>query len=429
MFKRLVIKHQRLFLWCQILMFPILNPLLYRVGLTPLYIAKKGSIMFFWKTIYVADNERALLFDRDRLQKVLKPGRHRLMTFGRKLAIEKLDITKVFFEHTRLKFLIRQYRKLLDPFIDVFELNDMEVGVIYRDNKISDVLSPGSLLVSWKGAEDVRVDVVDITKNYNISEKLVGVLGRGVKMGASRQVISAINYVEVPDEHVGLLQVNGKLEQVLKTGVYGFWKYNRAVAIKLLDLRVQNIDVSGQEILTKDRVSLRINLSASYRITNPETVVLKLKDYANFLYLELQLRLREAVGTKPLDELLEDKDTFNTVIAEGVSSKFSEFGIQLLSVGVKDIILPGDMKVILNKVVEAQKEAEANLIKRREETQAMRSLHNTAKVMENNPVLMRLKELESLERITAKIDKISVYGGLDGVMNNLVSLAPPNPTK
>ncbi len=380
--------------------------------------------MLFLKTVDIADNERALLFDRDRLQKVLGPGRHRLSTFGRKLKVEKFDITSVRFEHPKLKFLVRQYQDHLEDYVDVFELKDSEVGVIYRDQKISDILPPGNLLVTWKGAEDVRVDIVDITKNYEIKDELVVLLGRGVKIGTSRQVVNALNYAEVPDEHVGLLRVNGKLERVLKTGAYAFWKYNRSIVVKLLDLRVQTTDVSGQEILTKDRVSLRINLSASYNIVDPETVALKLKDYANFLYLELQLRLREAVGTKLLDELLEDKDALNSVIANGVSEKLAEFGVKLRSVGVKDIILPGDMKVILNQVVEAQKEAEANVIKRREETQAMRSLHNTAKVMENNPVLLRLKELEALERITAKIDKISVYGGLDSVLNDMVKLAP-----
>ena len=382
--------------------------------------------MLFYKTIDVADNERALLFDRGRLQKVLDPGRHRLLTLGRQLKVEKFDITSVRFEHPKLGFLVRQYRKILDDFVDIFQLKDTEVGVIYQDQKISDILAPASLMVTWKGAEDIRVDIVDITQDYEITENLVSLLGRGVKIGASRQVVNAIHYTEVPDEHVGLLQVNSKLERVLPTGAYAFWKYNRSVAVKLLDLRVQTTDVSGQEILTKDRVSLRINLSASYSIVDPKTVALKLKDYTNFLYLELQLRLREAVGTKRLDELLEDKDTLNSVIANGVSEKLAEFGIQLRSVGVKDIILPGDMKVILNQVVEAQKEAEANLIKRREETQAMRSLHNTAKVMENNPILLRLKELESLERITAKIDRISVYGGLDSVLNDMVKLAPSN---
>ncbi|MCV6615259.1 MAG: slipin family protein, partial [Cellvibrionaceae bacterium] len=163
----------------------------------------------------------------------------------------------------------------------------------------------------------------------------------------------------------------------------------------------------------------------SYKIANPGLVATKLNDYASFIYRELQLRLREAVGTQSLDALLADKDSLNEVIVAGVRGRLAEFGIEAISIGVKDIVLPGDMKTILNQVVEAQKESEANLIKRREETQAMRSLHNTAKMMENNPILLRLKELEALERVTARIDKISVYGGLDGVLNDLVKLSKP----
>ena len=91
-------------------------------------------------------------------------------------------------------------------------------------------------------------------------------------------------------------------------------------------------------------------------------------------------------------------------------------------VGVKDIVLPGEMKTILAQVVEAGKSAEANVIRRREETAATRSLLNTAKVMEDNPVALRLKELETLERVAERIDKISVFGGLDQVLNGLVKL-------
>lgn len=380
--------------------------------------------MLFWKKVEVADNERALVFDRERLIKVLEPGEHELLTFRKRIRVETYDITKLFFEHVKRKFLLKKYAKLLDPFLDVVKLGEQEVGVLYRDGKLADVLVPGHELVTWKGVEDVHVEIFDIAKDFKVPSELVGLLGRGLKIGSSRFSVSTIHYVEVPSEHVALLNVNGKHEGLLETGSCAFWKYNRNISTKLLDLRLQSMDVSGQEILTKDRVSLRINLAASYVIVDPEVVALKLKDYASFLYLELQLRLREAVGTKQLDELLEDKDALNVDIANGVKERLAEYGVKLVSVGVKDIILPGDMKVILNQVVEAQKEAEANVIKRREETQAMRSLHNTAKVMENNPVLLRLKELEALERITAKINNISVYGGLDGVLNNLVNISP-----
>lgn len=380
--------------------------------------------MIFWKTIDIADHQRALLFVRNQFKRVLEPGRHRVSTLKGRVNIELYDITEVFFKHSKAQFLMAHYSDKLSPYLEQYNLRDAEVALLYRDNKLADILAPGSVVTVWKGVENIRVDIIDISEHYAIEKTLVNLLGRGLKMGQSREVINAVVYAEVPDEHIGLLTVNGKLEGILKPGNYGFWKYNRAINIKLLDLRLQATEVSGQEILTKDRVSLRINLSASYKVKDPEIVALKVKDYAGFIYRELQLSLREAVGTQPLDILLEDKDALNTVIANSTKEKLASYGIELFSVGVKDIILPGDMKLILNQVVEAQKEAEANLIKRREETQAMRSLHNTAKMMENNPVLLRLKELEALEKITSRIDKISVYGGLDSVLNELVTLAP-----
>jgi len=380
--------------------------------------------MILWKTIDIADNERALLYRRNRFVKVLEPGRHRLETVSGSIRVDQYDITDVVFENSKAKFLLNTYAEVLNQYIEGFEIDDNQVGLFYRDGHLIDILVPGSFMAVWKGVENSRVDIIDISEDYIIDEKLIGLLGRGLKIGKSKNVASAINYAEVPDEHVGLLTVNGKLEQVLKPGSYGYWKYNRSIVVKLLDMRLQAIEVSGQEILTKDRVSLRINLSGSYKLTDPKIVALKLNDYAGFIYRELQLRLREAVGTQTLDTLLEDKDSLNMVIAEGIKSRLFDYGIEVVSIGVKDIILPGDMKQILNQVVEAQKESEANLIKRREETQAMRSLHNTAKMMENNPTLLRLKELEALERVTARIDKISVYGGLDGVLNDLVKLGP-----
>jgi regulator of protease activity HflC (stomatin/prohibitin superfamily) len=169
-------------------------------------------------------------------------------------------------------------------------------------------------------------------------------------------------------------------------------------------------------------VALRLNLSASYRVTDAILATSKLKDLEAFLYKELQLGLRAAVGTRTLDALLEDKDVLDNVVFEHVKVKSEGFGLAVDSVGVKDIILPGEMKAILSKVVEAEKVAQANGIRRREETAATRSLLNTAKVMEDNPVALRLKELETLERITENIDQINISNGLDGLLRDLVKI-------
>ena len=147
-----------------------------------------------------------------------------------------------------------------------------------------------------------------------------------------------------------------------------------------------------------------------------------MKDPLDHLYKEVQFGLRGAVGTRTLDALLEDKEVIDKSVADYLKARFTSLAIAVKSVGVKDIILPGDMKELLGKVVEAEKVAQANVIRRREETNATRSLLNTAKVMESNAVALRLKELETLEKVTEKIGTISVYGGLDAVLNDLVRM-------
>jgi regulator of protease activity HflC (stomatin/prohibitin superfamily) len=113
----------------------------------------------------------------------------------------------------------------------------------------------------------------------------------------------------------------------------------------------------------------------------------------------------------------------NAILLTSVNQAVQEYGLSVNAIGVKDVILPGDMRDMFNQVVEAEKAAQANLIKRREETAATRSLLNTAKLMEDNPTLLRLKELESLEKVTAKIQQLTVLSGVDGLMSQLVNLS------
>jgi regulator of protease activity HflC (stomatin/prohibitin superfamily) len=189
-------------------------------------------------------------------------------------------------------------------------------------------------------------------------------------------------------------------------------------------MRSQIAEVSGQEILTRDKVGLRLNMSAVWRFTDVQRAMAQMPKPADHVYRELQFGLRAAVGEQTLDALLENKAAIDQTVLAQVRERLEGSGIALESVGVKDIILPGEMKTILAQVVEAEKSAQANVIRRREETAATRSLLNTAKVMEGNPVALRMKELETLERVAERIDKISVIGGLDQVLNGLVTLRP-----
>ena len=108
--------------------------------------------------------------------------------------------------------------------------------------------------------------------------------------------------------------------------------------------------------------------------------------------------------------MLAGKNTISVEVLEAIKARGHEVGAEILSVGVRDVILPGEMKTLMNQVIEAQKQAEANLIKRREETAAARSQANTARLMAENPVLRRMKELEQLQSVLAGTRATIVLG-------------------
>ena len=231
--------------------------------------------------------------------------------------------------------------------------------------------------------------------------------------------------VEVPDTSMGLLIVDGEFARVLEPGLHAFWKYQRALKTELVDRRVQAMEVTGQEILTRDKVSLRVNLTALWQVLDAVRARAAVTNIVEAVYKELQFALRAAVSGRTLEELLGDKGGLDDEISATVAMRLEGQGVAVKSVGVKDVILPGEMKTILNQVVEAEKRAQANLIHRREETAATRSLLNTARLMEENPTLMRLKELETLEKVTEKIGQMTVFGGLEGVMKDVVRIQLP----
>jgi regulator of protease activity HflC (stomatin/prohibitin superfamily) len=283
-------------------------------------------------------------------------------------------------------------------------------------------MAPATRQLFARGVHEMRVERFEVVDNLDVDTRLAKRLLTGIDASLKALADKAIHARIVPEGRIGLLYVDGELTRSLAPGYHAFFAVERDVSIELFDTRVQSLEVSGQEILTKDKVSLRINLTATYQLTDVEKAVRAAKDPLDHLYKEVQFGLRGAVGTRSLDALLEDKTVIDASVAEHLKARFEAIGITVHSVGVKDIILPGDMKELLGKVVEAEKAAQANVIRRREETNATRSLLNTAKVMEANAVALRLKELETLEKVTEKIGTISVYGGLDSVLNDLVRM-------
>nr|WP_269135634.1 slipin family protein [Xenorhabdus bovienii] len=342
--------------------------------------------------------------------------------FGHDITVELVD-TRSWpqVEENLAEYFRQQHIDWVEQYCDEIQIADDEMGLLYEHDVLVEILSPATRCLYWKNGNPRCVEVLKASE-LEVSSELVSVLMSSMVRKHSVKGIDSVLIAQVPAWHVGILKVDGVAQQLLQPGQAGYWRVGHDVTVEIVDTRLQALEVGGQEILTRDKVNLRINLSANWRYHDVLMAYEQLSEPVAYLYRELQFALREMVGTRSLDELLEDKQAIDELISEKIQRVTAGFGLEVASLGVKDIILPGDMKIILSQVVEAEKSAQANVIRRREETAATRSLLNTAKVMENNPVALRLKELETLESIAERINQISVYGGLDQVLNGLVQI-------
>ena len=373
-----------------------------------------------FKTEKIADTELGLQY-RDRVfQKILGPGVYRSVRDMRASTIvQKLDMTRLPVRDSLLDALYLTHSDIVDEYFIVADMADNELGLVSADGKLVGLVGPGERAFYAKGLRKIAVRVLDADQDIEVPRELIAPLTR----------LKATNFVlpvEVPSDHVGLQYVDGVFTQQLTPGRYAFVRAVHRVDVVILDLRLQTLEVTGQEVLTKDRIGLRANVTAVYRIADPAVAISVAANLQDYLYKTLQFALRQVVGTRTLEEVLGDKQGINVAIAEQLAGGLVDMGLDVPSVGVKDIILPGDVRELMNRVIEAEKTAQANVIKRREETAATRSLFNTAKLMEDNPILLRLKELEALEKVSEKVGNVIVGNGMDGVLDDLVRIRPRN---
>lgn len=196
-------------------------------------------------------------------------------------------------------------------------------------------------------------------------------------------------------------------------GTYYFWNNGARIDVKLADTRLLQMEITGQEMLTQDKVTLRINFVCRYRIADTVRIFTEIDDYEEQMHVTLQLALREVIGQYRLDEILENKERIAAFALQRLKEREGEFFVAVADAGIKDIILPGEIRAIMNTVLVAEKTAQANVITRREEVASTRSLLNTARLMEENQTLYKLKELEYLQKICENVGSISVTGGGD----------------
>jgi regulator of protease activity HflC (stomatin/prohibitin superfamily) len=287
--------------------------------------------------------------------------------------------------------------------LHVVDVKDHEVAARFVDGHYKALLAPGKYAF-WKGTKPQSFETIDLSKP-EIDPSFI-------KMLFLKPEIRNFLYAFTVEAHEkGLLFINREFQKLLEPGDYYFWKGTTAVSVLKADLRQLQLDMSGQEIMTKDKIMLRVNFVCQYRIHDPVKALATIKNYEEQLYILMQLALREYIGGYTLDEILERKESISVHVVTAIKAKAAEMGLDLIAAGVKDVILPGDVKDIINQVLIAEKKAQANVIMRREETASTRSLLNTAKLMDENKTLYRLKELEYIERISEKINSINLSTG------------------
>jgi regulator of protease activity HflC (stomatin/prohibitin superfamily) len=366
--------------------------------------------MYPIKRYKIRSYEVGLHFRDGEFQGLLGEGTHWFLDPLGRVAVEVASRRAPRLVHEKLDLIAAS--GALKGHATVVDLKDDQRGLVWIDGRFACVLPPG-LYAYWTGPRAVRVELADARPPRFEHEDLRHI-ARSPSVGALLDVCSV-------GRGAGVLFLDGRYAETLAPGLYAFWKGVADARVVEVDLREAALDVGGQEIMTADKVTLRLNALVTYRVTDPRRAVCAVDDARQALYREAQLALRAVVGARELDALLADKDVVAREVEELLRRRAGELGLEVLSAGVRDVILPGDMKELMNKVTEARKAAEANLVTRREETAALRSQANTAKLLAENPVLMRLRELEVLEKVAGG-GKLSVVLGEKGLADRVVNL-------
>lgn len=352
------------------------------------------------KTI-INENQRGLLFKNGKYEKMLESGKHSFLS--RNITVEIMNITDEF-KLVDFDLSVFLNDKVLKAQLEIVDVADETMALHYINGKFTDCLTSGRYAY-WKVYHTHRFELIDM-KDPEVPAEfpkyIFDVLPRRLFFK-----------VEVAGYQKARLYYDQKYVKLLNEGTYYFWNNGTRINASLVDTRLLQMDIAGQEMLTLDKVALRINFVCHYKIIDYIKIFTEIDNYVEQMHVTLQLILREYIGKYRLDEILENREQIADYAFQKLKEKEENFYVRFYDAGVKDIILPGEIRDIMNTVLIAEKKAQANVIARREEVASTRSLLNTAKLMDENQTLFKLKELEYLEKICENVGNITVNGGTD----------------
>lgn len=282
-------------------------------------------------------------------------------------------------------------------------IKENEVGMIYTRENFSALLTTGNYFY-FKGLYTWRIDTYDVNSIEEISTIDQAIL-------KNHFVAHYVKTFKIESFEKGLLFQDGKFVKEISSGIHSYWSGSHILEVMKVDMRTSQMELSGQELLTKDKVAVRLNFQIEYKVVDIQKALMENSSYSKQLYSAGQLALREVIGSLTLDELLASKEKVGEFVLHFLQTKSNSLGVIVSQTGIRDIILPGEVKDIMNQVLIAEKQAQANAIARREETASTRNMLNTAKLMEENSILLKLKEMEYVEKIANKIGEIKLSNG------------------
>ena len=360
------------------------------------------------KKVIISDNQRGLLFRNGKFTRLLQPGKYYLLG--------DRHVEKLLLNQALCSGLCTLDALLANPEIaasaSIVEVPDQQIALHFVDGKFSGALRAGKHAF-WNVRQEHTYQFVDVSTPEVGPEVPAYIFSQLDSQWFSR--------VEVAQYQRARLYFDQKLVRLLEPGVYYFWNASVKVNADFVDTRLTQMNITGQELLTRDKVSLRISFVCSYRITDYVKVLTEIDNYAEQLHVTAQLALREYVGRHKLDEILENKEQISEYAVGRLREQSPALYLEIAGGGVKDVILPGEIRDIMNTVLVAEKRAQASVITRREEVASTRSLLNTARLMEESQTLYRLQELEYIERICANVGSIDLSGS-GGLLAQLTEL-------
>ena len=218
-----------------------------------------------------------------------------------------------------------------------------------------------------------------------------------------------VQVVTVRDYERGVRFSRGRLTGLVTSGSHTIVR--PFTEIEVLDGRPTSLVLSGQEVATADGVQVKVTLAARYVVADPVAATTGDADYRSAIYLMLQLAIRDAIARRTLEETLAARRELGPIVHQACGSDLATLGIELLSVAVRDLMVPAELKRAYAAVIAARREGEAALERARTETAALRSLANAGRMVEDNPGLLQLRLLQQVGGSTGNTVMLSVPDG------------------